>query len=94
MAAGKVVIGSKNTGMEDLIDDKKTGMLVNPYSVQHIYNSITLLLNKPGLCAEMGQAAREAVQAKSNAEALGKVTVDFYRTTIKKVSDKSYSFSQ
>lgn len=94
MAAGKAVIGSKNTGMEDLIDDKKTGMLVNPYSVRQMYNSIRFLLNKPGLCAEMGQAAREAIQTKSNAEALGKVIVDFYKSTIKTASDKSYSFSQ
>jgi glycosyltransferase involved in cell wall biosynthesis len=94
MAAGKAVIGSKNTGMEDLMENEKTGILINPYSVRQIYDSLRRLLDQPEICAAIGKAAREAIEIKCNSETLGKATLDFYKATIEKSNDKSYSFSQ
>lgn len=44
-ACGKPSIGSLNTGAEDAIEDKKSGLLVNPESIEDLTEKIKLFLD-------------------------------------------------
>jgi glycogen(starch) synthase len=58
MAAGKAVVGSKSGGMNDLINNGKTGLLIDPESKSSLYNAIDFLITNPESCFEMARLAR------------------------------------
>ena len=44
--AHALALGSKNTGIEDAIVNKKTGILADPFSINEIIDGIDLILQK------------------------------------------------
>lgn len=64
-AAGKPVIGSRVPGIQDLIDDGRTGLLVPQESAAELARSIKILLNDPAIADRMGAAAKEVAQRYS-----------------------------
>ena len=61
MASGLPVIGSAVGGLLDLIDDKKTGLLVPPDDPAALVLAMESLVHSPARAAAIGQAAREDV---------------------------------
>ena len=61
MAAGAAVVATETEGAKEVIEDKKTGILVPIGDVNAIANAIITLLENPG---EVGLRAREAANAK------------------------------
>jgi phosphatidyl-myo-inositol dimannoside synthase len=61
MARGKPVIGGAHGGVPEVIDDGKTGYLVQHGDVPQLATSIETLLKDPGLEREMGARGRERV---------------------------------
>lgn len=61
MAAGKPVIASDLSGIPELVEHDKTGLLVKPGEAAGLSAAIRELLSKPERCAGMGQAGREKV---------------------------------
>jgi len=59
MASGKPVIGSKVGGIQDLVSDGETGLLVPPGDSAGIAKAIRTLAMDPSLRLNMGFAARE-----------------------------------
>lgn len=94
MAAGKAVIGSRNTGMADLIDDGETGLLVNPYNRGELYAALKRLLSQPALCRTMGRQARMAIQQQSDGKQLTEGMLHFYNSCIEQTKHASLSLSQ
>jgi glycosyltransferase involved in cell wall biosynthesis len=62
MAAGKTVIGSKSGGMKDLIENGKTGLLIDPESEDSLYNAINFLITNPATCFEMANQSRMQIR--------------------------------
>jgi glycosyltransferase involved in cell wall biosynthesis len=61
MARGKPVIGGAHGGAPEVIDDGKTGYLVQHGDVPQLATSIETLLSDPALEREMGARGRERV---------------------------------
>ena len=61
MAAGKAVVGSNKGGMSDLIEENKSGILVNPYNYQEIYNAIIKVVNNNELRKQLSLSARNKI---------------------------------
>ena len=61
MAAGLPVIAPRVGGMVEIIQDGKTGFLVNPNDPHDLALAILKLLNSPDLRAAMGKAGRQRV---------------------------------
>ncbi len=61
MAAGRAVIGSTSGGMTDMITPGKTGLLANPARSGDFAAQALRLLGEPGLCEQLGRAARQSV---------------------------------
>jgi glycosyltransferase involved in cell wall biosynthesis len=63
MSQGKPVIGSATGGILDMIDDGKTGLLVQPGDVADLAAAMSKLLTDARLRSRMGSAARKATSA-------------------------------
>jgi len=61
MALSKPVIATAGGGTGELIEDKKTGFLVNPLNSEELAEKIEILLNDDNLRIKMGIAGRERI---------------------------------
>jgi glycosyltransferase involved in cell wall biosynthesis len=68
MVLGKPVIGSDIGGVQEMIEDGVTGLLVEPNRPEQITEKILFLLNDPQRCEEIGQRAKEFVNRKFSME--------------------------
>ena len=62
MACGKPVIGGAHGGAPEVIEDGKTGYLVQHGDVGQLATSLETLLSEPALAQQMGARGRERVQ--------------------------------
>lgn len=62
MARGKPVIGGAHGGAPEVIQDGKTGYVVQHGDVAQLATSVDALLTNPGLAKQMGERGRERVQ--------------------------------
>jgi len=60
MSCGKPVVSTNVGGNAEIVDEGKTGFLVQPGDVAQLAARIELLLQQPALANEMGQRARDA----------------------------------
>jgi glycosyltransferase involved in cell wall biosynthesis len=81
MAAGKAVIGSKKTGMEDIIENNKTGLLIDPENVDDIYRSLKTLILNNTIRFEIAKAARLSILTKFNYTSSSNF-IEFYKFKI------------
>lgn len=79
MAAGKVVVGSKGTGMEDLIINNESGFLIDADSSFEIYNTIKKLIQDNNLRYTLAIAARKNIVSTFGAEMLLPKITSFYK---------------
>lgn len=82
MAAGKAVVGSRGTGMEDMIQDEGNGKLVDPKKPRDIYSAINRLLRDNERRLRLSTAARESMAKQFAGEKMAKVYLDHYRNVI------------
>jgi glycosyltransferase involved in cell wall biosynthesis len=67
MAASLPVVTTRVGAIPEMVIEDKTGLLVEPGDVAGLRASIETLLDRPELRAEMGDAAREIVEAQYDA---------------------------
>jgi glycogen(starch) synthase len=82
MAAGKAVVGSKNGGMNDLIKNGKTGLLIDPESENLLFKAIDFLITKPESCFEMARLARIQSNKTSRNEVVLQDSIKLYLSLI------------
>ena len=68
MACGTPVIGTHAGGIPEIIEDKKTGLLIEPNNPQHIINSIEYLIDNENERRKMGELSRKRVEKHFNWE--------------------------
>jgi len=61
MGMGKPVVASRLGSLPEIVDDRKTGLLVEPGDVDELAEKIDWLWQRPETCRMMGQAGREKV---------------------------------
>ena len=62
MSLGKAVIGSRGEGIEDVIQHKVNGLLVETKNVNSIYENLKLLIEDRELIQELGSNALKSIQ--------------------------------
>jgi aminoglycoside phosphotransferase (APT) family kinase protein len=68
MAAGASVIGSRLSGIPELVEHGRTGLLVEPGDVDGLAAAIRRLAGDPGFARRLGARAREKVRAEFELE--------------------------
>lgn len=71
MSAARVVVGSKNGGMEDMLSSPQAGILTDPSNAEEIAEKICYLLENPEIKNEMAVQARQNILEKYNASTVG-----------------------
>ncbi len=79
MASGKAVVGAAKTGMADMIINGQNGLLVNTKSGNAIYKALQILIKNKQLRQKMGEAARETIITKFEADTLQNSYFNFYK---------------
>ena len=79
MAHGKPVIGCKGEGIEDFVEDRKTGMLVNPKDVDSLVEAFDYLISNVDEAKEIGVRARKLVLENFNWEKNAEKTIKVYQ---------------
>ena len=82
MAAGKTVVGSKNGGMNDLIENGKTGLLINPEREDSLYNAINFLVTNPATCFAMARQSRMQTSLTDRNETVLQHSIKLYSSLI------------
>ncbi|MCP8309297.1 MAG: glycosyltransferase family 4 protein [archaeon] len=66
MACGKPVVAYASGGIPEIIEDGKTGFLVERGNIKDLYNKVTFLLKNQELAKEMGAKARLHIISEFN----------------------------
>jgi len=62
MLAGRPLIASDVQGLAEIVDDGRTGLLVQPGDPSALASAIALLLDDPEMAAQLAQAAQLAAR--------------------------------
>ncbi len=79
MAAGKAVVGSNNAGMANLLQNGKSGLLINPYSHKEIIVALKRLIEDDTYRYQLSANARESILHESDAEETALKYFSFYK---------------
>ncbi|TCS83366.1 glycosyltransferase family 4 protein [Tepidibacillus fermentans] len=82
MAFGKPVIGVVGEGIEDVIQQGVTGVLVKPKDVESLVKALDDLLSDPTKGEEMGQNARKMVYDQLTWKENVQQTIDLYKAVL------------
>jgi len=82
MVAGKPVIASAVDGILDLIENRKTGILIQPGNVEELANSICEFIEDPAFAKEIGMSGKEYIRDYCSPERVGILFRDFYNKTL------------
>ena len=83
MASGKPVVGSKISGIMDVINNGQNGLLVPSKNPQAIADAILLLLNDKSLRRRLGRNARQLMVEKYSWNSITNKVEKVYNETIK-----------
>ena len=79
MSKGRPVIASRVGGVDQVVRDGETGLLVPPSNSESLANRILELLDDPAKAREMGRAARIEVARDFSVDQMVSKTVAVYR---------------
>jgi len=82
MAHGKPVIGCKGEGIEDFVEDGKTGILVKPKDVDSLVEAMDYLLSNPDEADAIGERGRKLVLENYIWEKNAEKTIEVYREVL------------
>ena len=87
-ACAKPVIASRVGGLPEVVEDRKTGLLVEPGSADALAEGLMYLLRNPGMAIEMGRAGYERVSARFTAERQARAYVDLFLEVAKQYGSR------
>ncbi len=79
MAAGIPVIAANRCGMPYMVDEGRTGFLIDPESTEQIAQRLDQLLAAPPLGRQMGEAGRQVALERFHPHAVAEKTREVYR---------------
>jgi len=78
MAVGVPVVAARVGGVSELVEDNKTGFLIDPYDTAQIADAIDRILADEELRASMSEYARNSARSRFRASVVAKETMDVY----------------
>ncbi|OHB74849.1 MAG: hypothetical protein A2Z25_09145 [Planctomycetes bacterium RBG_16_55_9] len=86
MAAGVPVVAANVGGIPQMIEDGRTGLLVDPCDTKSISNAVSKILSDERLACSMGQAAKETARKRFSASLACEKTLRAYREILRILS--------
>ncbi len=88
MALGKPVIATSGGGTNEIVENGKTGFLVNKFDQERMAEKIDLLLNDPALRSKMGENGQERIHKLFSIDLMVSKYISFYKTFEQKTEKK------
>jgi glycosyltransferase involved in cell wall biosynthesis len=82
MARGKPVIATQAGGVDSVVTEGKTGLLIPPTDSEHLAARILELLEDPARARAIGEAARELVRREFRVDTMVDLTTHLYRAIV------------
>jgi glycosyltransferase involved in cell wall biosynthesis len=82
MSHGLPVVCSRIGGLPEIVDDGVTGLLYEPGNADELADRIRALWQNPDLCKKLGEAGRQKLKEKYNAEKLLDQIIGVYERVI------------
>jgi glycosyltransferase involved in cell wall biosynthesis len=79
MAVGVPVVASNVGGIPEMIEDGKTGLLIDPYDTESICDAVSKILSDETFARSMGQFAKEVARKRYTVSIACKKTVRAYQ---------------
>lgn len=92
MAAGKPVVASATGGIPEMVEDRRTGILIPPSHPGVLAHSLATLLRDPTKSQEMGRAGRQRVESEFTAKAHAQKVQGLYERLLQSTDTKAGSF--
>ncbi len=84
MACRTPVIASNIPGVNNVMDEGKSGLLVEPRNSEALADAIIKVLKDPNLAERMGQRGRELVETKYNWKTIGEQIENVYKLVLER----------
>jgi glycosyltransferase involved in cell wall biosynthesis len=78
MAVGVPVVGARVGGIPEMVEDSKTGLLINPYNIDSIAEAVLKILTNRNLAVSMSSRAKEIAKHSYMASAVCEKTLKAY----------------
>jgi len=85
MAVGVPVVGARVGGIPEMVEDGKTGLLVDPYNTEDIAEAICKIFSDQMLARSMSQRAKRIAKSRFMASAVCRQTLQAYNDILKDV---------
>jgi len=82
MLVGKPIVASAVDGILDLLENGKSGILVQPGNADELAKAICGFIKDPSFAKQLGKKAQEYVSVFCSPENVGKSFLDFYQSII------------
>jgi len=82
MAHGKPIIGCQGQGVDGIVTDRNTGLLVKPKNVDSLVKSLDFLLSHPSEAQDIGKRARDLVLKNYTWEKNAEGTIELYKEVL------------
>jgi glycosyltransferase involved in cell wall biosynthesis len=79
MSHGKPIIGCLGQGVDGLIVNGKTGLMVKPKDVETLVQAISYLLDNPAKASEIGEQAKKLVLENYTWDKIGRKHLEIYK---------------
>ena len=89
MAAGRAVISTQVGGIPGLVDEGRTGYLVDPSAVAPLAEAMLRVLRDDAHAAALGAAARREAEARFRLRGVVDRTIAFYVRVLAKTATRS-----
>jgi glycosyltransferase involved in cell wall biosynthesis len=86
MAVGVPVVAPNVGGVPEMIEDGKTGLLIDPHDPKSISDAVSKILSNGMLAHSMGQSAKETAGRRFTASLAGEKTLRAYREVLEATS--------
>jgi glycosyltransferase involved in cell wall biosynthesis len=83
MALGKAVIATRLSGVEEMIEDGKSGFLYKKGSIEEIKEKILFLFNNPQIVKQVGYEASIVARKMFNPQNILLETINFYKQILR-----------
>jgi glycosyltransferase involved in cell wall biosynthesis len=83
MAEGKVVIGTRGTSFDQLIEDGHNGLLCDVDDAQGLHDAIEKVLADPDLAKSLGEKAKAGIAKLSDDQPIEKL-IDYYQRALRR----------
>jgi len=78
MAVGRPVVATRACGMQYMVEDGQSGLLVEPGDLDGVVGALTALLTNPDLGRKMGRRGRELAEQQFHPMQVARATRDVY----------------